>query len=133
MIRLAGIDHLVLRVADLEKMLHFYVDVLGCNVERETPRETGLYQLRAGKALIDLITLDGRLGLLGGRGPEKEGRNMDHFCLQVENFDPTTVRAYLIEKGCLVEPAQERYGATGSGLSLYLTDPEGNMVELRGT
>ncbi|EOV0044075.1 VOC family protein, partial [Vibrio vulnificus] len=81
-IQLQAIDHIVLRVVDLPKMLAFYCDILGCVVEREVA-EFGLTQLRAGSALIDLVTVDSKLGQQGGRAPEQEGRNLDHFCLQI--------------------------------------------------
>jgi catechol 2,3-dioxygenase-like lactoylglutathione lyase family enzyme len=85
-IRIPDIDHLVLRVADLGAMLRFYCDVLGCTVERRRD-DLGLTQLRAGRCLIDLVTLDGPLGRTGGAGPAREGRNLDHFCLRIEPFD----------------------------------------------
>src|SRR5438105_15858799 len=56
-----GIDHIVLRVRELPRALAFYRDVLGCRVEGEQP-ELDLTQLRAGRSLIDLVTLDGALG-----------------------------------------------------------------------
>src|ERR1017187_2347358 len=70
---LTGIDHIVLRVVDLGRVLRFYSDVLGCAIEREQP-EIGLTQLRAGRSLIDLITVDGKLGAAGGAPPGEEAR-----------------------------------------------------------
>lgn len=89
-----GLDHIVLRVADLPRMLAFYHAVLGCTDERAQP-ELGLYQLRAGASLIDLVTLDGQLGARGGAAPGKEGRNLDHFALAIEPFDDPALRAHL--------------------------------------
>lgn len=83
MIRIREIDHLVLRVTDLEQMLHFYCDALGCAVDRRLD-SIGLVQLRAGSAMLDLIPVDGKLGSAGGAAPGKEGRNLDHFCFRVE-------------------------------------------------
>ena len=77
-----GIDHIVLRTKDLEAMIAFYCDVIGCTVERRQ-EAIGLYQLRAGSALIDLVPIDGKLGRMGGAAPGAEGRNLDHFCLRV--------------------------------------------------
>ncbi len=94
MFRILGIDHLVLRTADVERLRRFYVDVLGCSVEREQPA-FGLTQLRAGSGLIDLVSLDGPLGRAGGAGPGVEGRNLDHFCLRIDPFDGEAVRASL--------------------------------------
>jgi len=128
---LRGIDHLVLRVVDVQRMLRFYLDVLGCSLEKiqEGP---GLYQVRAGQSLIDLIPVDGKLGRMGGAAPGAEGRNLDHFCLRVEPFDGEAIVAYLKGRGIEAGDVVSRYGAEGEGPSVYLTDPEGNVVELKG-
>lgn len=131
MIALQGLDHLVLRVVDLDAMLAFYVGVLGCNIERRQD-EIGLVQLRAGRSLIDLVPVDGKLGRMGGAAPGAEGRNMDHFCLRVEPFDAAAIRAHLAAHGVDAGPTESRYGAEGEGPSIYLSDPEGNVVELKG-
>jgi len=131
MIRIRAIDHLVLRVADLDKMLGFYCDALGCAVERRQDA-IGLVQLRAGSSLIDLVPVDGTLGRAGGAAAGPEGRNMDHFCLRVEPFDAAAIRSHLARHGCAAGPVEERYGAEGYGPSIYVTDPEGNVVELKG-
>jgi glyoxylase I family protein len=130
-IRVREIDHLVLRVVDLEAMLRFYCDVLGCTVERR--QETlGLVQLRAGRSLLDLVPVDGKLGRAGGAAPGREGRNLDHFCFRVEPFDEAAIRSRLAVHGVPVGPIASRYGAEGEGPSVYVTDPEGNVVELKG-
>jgi glyoxylase I family protein len=128
---LAGLDHLVLRVIDLQAMVGFYVGVLGCTVEKEQPA-FGLTQLRAGASLIDLVPVDGPLGRMGGAAPGEEGRNLDHFCLAIDSFDEPKLRAYLTEYGVEAGESGSRYGAQGQGPSLYLRDPEGNVVELKG-
>ncbi|AVX01372.1 VOC family protein [Vibrio vulnificus] len=129
-IQLQAIDHIVLRVVDLPKMLAFYCDILGCVVEREVA-EFGLTQLRAGSALIDLVTVDSKLGQQGGRAPEQEGRNLDHFCLQITPRDEQEILDFLTLHGVQVEDFANRYGAQGFGRSIYLSDPEGNTVELK--
>ncbi|HEX6120758.1 MAG TPA: VOC family protein [Dongiaceae bacterium] len=129
--RIAGIDHLVLRVNDLDRMIHFYCDVLGCRIER-VQAELGLTQLRAGRSLIDLVAIDGKLGRMGGGAPGKEGRNLDHFCVTIDGYDESRIRAYLMERGAAIGEAGSRYGAEGEGPSLYVSDPEGNVVELKG-
>jgi len=129
-IAIAALDHVVLRVADLERAKEFYRDVLGCPVEKWQP-ELGLLQLRAGAALIDLVPLDGKLGREGGAGPGAEGRNLDHFCVRLERFDESALRAHLAAHGVEAGAVVQRYGAEGNGPSLYIEDPDGNTVELK--
>jgi catechol 2,3-dioxygenase-like lactoylglutathione lyase family enzyme len=131
MIHIREIDHLVLRVVDLEAMLRFYCDVLGCTVERRQDK-IGLIQLRAGRSIIDLVPVEGKLGKAGGVAPGREGRNLDHFCLRVEPFDEAEIRRHLESFGIEMGSVEMRYGAEGEGPSVYLTDPEGNIVELKG-
>ena len=126
-----SLDHLVLRVRDLEGMVAFYRDVIGLSVERRQDG-IGLVQLRAGTQLVDLVAVDSPLGRMGGAGPGAQGRNLDHFCLNVEDFDLAAVTAHLASHGVTVGDSGQRYGAGGQGLSVYLSDPEGNGLELRG-
>lgn len=131
MIRVREIDHLVLRVADVEKMLRFYTGALGCSLEVRRD-DLGLYQLRAGRSMIDLVPVDGKLGKLGGAAPGREARNLDHLCLRVEPFDEAEIRRTLAPFGVEAGPLEQRVGAEGEGPSIYVTDPEGNVVELKG-
>ena len=131
MIKLRCIDHLVLRVVNLDAMLSFYCGALGCTVERRQD-DIGLIQLRAGNALIDLVPVDGQLGKMGGSAPGAQGRNLDHFCLRVEPFDEAAICAHLKAHGYAPGPVESRYGAEGEGPSIYVSDPEGNVVELKG-
>jgi len=121
----------VLRVRDVDTMIRFYGEVLGCPVHR-IDEKIRLVQLRAGRGLIDLVPLDSELGRAGGAGPGREGRNLDHFCLRVDPWDPEAIRAHLLAHGVEPGPVAQRFGAEGQGPSLYLTDPEGNTVELKG-
>ena len=132
MLQLKGLDHVVLRTADADASIRFYCDVLGCHVERTLPPELGLIQLRAGNSLIDIVPVDGGLGRIGGAAPGNEGRNMDHFCLSVEGFDEEKIRAHLATFGIEAGEVATRYGAEGNGPSMYLLDPDGNTVELKG-
>jgi glyoxylase I family protein len=127
----AQIDHVVLRVRDVAAMLAFYRDVLGCAEERRQDA-IGLLQLRAGRSLIDLVDVAGKLGRMGGAAPGVEGRNMDHLCLRVEPFDRDAILGHLAAHGVRVGEFGARYGAEGEGPSQYLYDPEGNLVELKG-
>jgi catechol 2,3-dioxygenase-like lactoylglutathione lyase family enzyme len=122
-----GIDHIVLRVRRLPAALEFYRDVLGCALERQQP-ELGLTQLRAGRSLIDLVTVDGPLG--AGEPPGK-GPNVEHFCLTLAPFDEPRLIAWLAARGVTAHAPDSRYGAQGEGRSFYVDDPDGNHVELK--
>jgi glyoxylase I family protein len=130
MIEIDGIDHLVLRVVDLDRMMRFYCEVLGCSLERRED-DIGLIQLRAGTALLDLVPVTGRLGRAGGAAPGREGRNLDHFCLRLASFDESAIRAHLAAHHINAGETALRNGAGGRGPSIYVTDPEGNGVELK--
>jgi catechol 2,3-dioxygenase-like lactoylglutathione lyase family enzyme len=121
-LRIKGLDHVVLRVADIDRAIDFYGRVLGCHVERRLA-EIGLVQLRAGAAMIDLVprTED-----------EDEGRNMDHFAVRIEAMDVPALTAHLRRQGIDPGEVRRRYGAEGYGSSIYITDPDGNTVELKG-
>ncbi|UUM30747.1 VOC family protein [Vibrio japonicus] len=130
MIEVKSIDHIVLRTSDINAMLYFYQNVLGCPVERELP-ELGLTQLRAGDSIIDLVSVDSELGKLGGKAPTQNGRNLDHFCLQIEAVEEKELIRYLNKHNIEVTEFETRYGAQGFGRSTYIEDPEGNVVELK--
>jgi len=130
-IEIRGIDHIVLRVADLARAIGFYCGVLGCREERRI-EALGLVQLRAGSGLIDLVDVSGALGRIGGPPPGDSARNMDHFALQLASFDEERLRAELAAAGIEAGEVGERYGAQGVGPSLYIRDPDGNVVELKG-
>lgn len=112
-------------------MVAFYVEVLGCTVERRQDA-IGLVQLRAGRSLIDLVPVGGPLGRQGGAAPGRGGRNLDHLCLRVDPFDAVAIRAFLASRGRAAGEVERRYGAEGEGPSIYVEDPEGNVVELKG-
>ena len=130
-IEIREIDHVVLRVRDVERAIRFYQDVLGCTVERRVD-DFGLVQLRAGRSLVDLVDVDGTIGRHGGAPPGDEGHNMDHFAVRVQVFDETAIRTHLEAHGVAVGDVETRYGAEGNGPSIYIRDPDGNTVELKG-
>jgi glyoxylase I family protein len=125
------IDHLVLRVEDLERSIAFYRSVLGCEVEKRRD-DLGLIHLRAGASLIDLVSVAGPLGRKGGAAAEGERRNLDHFCLRIDPFDQASLTEHLAQVGLSGLDVQIRFGAEGNGPSLYICDPDGNTVELKG-
>jgi catechol 2,3-dioxygenase-like lactoylglutathione lyase family enzyme len=130
MINIQNIDHVVFRVHDLKRMAAFYTDVLGARFE-QYQAHVDLYQLRVGTSLIDLIPVTGKLGLMGGAAPGKEGHNVDHVCFRVSPWNETEILAHLAAHGLHGE-VESRYGADGEGPSIYLIDPEGNRLELKG-
>lgn len=114
-----GIDHVVLRARDVAALTRFYGDVLHCAVERVAG---DLTQMRAGDSLIDIVP----------RGiDDPEGRNMDHLCLRLAPFAVDQIVAWLSTNGVAIGEIATRYGADGYDRSIYLTDPEGNGLELR--
>ena len=118
------LDHVVLRCRDQDRMLDFYVRILGLTEERRL-EAIGLIQLRAGRSLVDLVPDAG--------GAPREHPNVDHLCLAIATPDLDVVVRYLVTAG--VETIGEpmvRYGARGYGPSIYCRDPEGNVVELKG-
>jgi len=124
---IVGIDHVVLRAADPTALERFYLDVLGLSLER---RQGKLAQLRAGRALIDIVPAD-EPGLAGA--PSRTGgANLDHLCLKVEPFDAKAIANHLAGQGVACGAEASRYGAEGPGPSIYLRDPEGNGIELKG-
>ncbi len=131
MFEIAGIDHVVLRTSKLKEMLDFYSKALVCKVERESPPEIGITQLRASSSLIDLVRVDSKIGKLGGGPSSKTENNMDHFCLQLKMISEEDIRSHLETNNIEVGEFPSRYGAQGSGKSIYIKDPEGNTVELR--
>ncbi len=127
-VEITGVDHVVLRTRRRDEVLTFYRDKLGCPVER-TIEAIGLYQLRAGRSLIDV--LDTNVFSVAEAGP---GESLyDHFCIGVSASSAAELCATLDAAGVPHgEPAQ-RYGATGDGTSVYATDPDGRTVELKIT
>ena len=124
--QILGLDHVVLRTRDPVRLERFYIDLLGCSLERRQP-DFKLTQLRAGASLIDLIEVG------GSDAPAPEARNMDHFCLRVEPFDGAAIQAALAAAGVECAPPRDRFGAEGKGPSVYFHDPDGNRVELKGS
>jgi glyoxylase I family protein len=130
-INIHTIDHVVLRTDKLSAMLDFYQHILGCKSER-CEESIGLYQLRAGDALIDIVPVNSPLGKEGGPPPGEQGHNMDHVCLQLSPFNGPEILQFLDAQGVSRSDIERRYGAKGFGPSIYIYDPEGNRVELKG-
>ncbi|MFK7863799.1 MAG: VOC family protein [Pseudohongiellaceae bacterium] len=130
-INVTQIDHVVIRAKDIEAMVSFYQEVLGFRLERG-PAANGLAQLRAGTSLIDLVDMQSMLGKEGGDNPDPKAPNMDHVCFQVMPWDADKIIQHLNDRGVQCGAVSSRYGAQGQGPSIYLSDPEGNRIELKG-
>jgi catechol 2,3-dioxygenase-like lactoylglutathione lyase family enzyme len=121
-IKVVELDHVVFRCRDIERALAFYVGVLGLAEERRIER-IGLIQLRAGSGMIDLVPATER---------SEEGRNVDHVCLGIEAGNMGELADFLRRKGVeVMGEAAVRYGSRGMGVSIYVRDPEGNVLELK--
>lgn len=124
MARVVGFDHLVLRVADVERSLAWYTGRLGLAGER-------VDEWRRGEVLFPSVRIDeGTLiDLLAG---VPTGVNVDHLCLVLE---PGTDLDALVASGHFDVvgdgPADGLFGARGFARSLYVRDPDGTVVELR--
>ncbi len=131
---IARLDHLLLRTTNLEKLLSFY-QLLGCTIERDAREKMGMLQLRLGESMIDLVDVNGMVGKMGddGAAPAKDGRNLDHFAVRIEPFDQQKIldfcTAHESEATAMPIPL---LGADGLGPAIYIKDPEGNRVELKG-
>ncbi|MCC6887391.1 MAG: VOC family protein [Hyphomicrobiales bacterium] len=121
---IVGLDHVVLRARDPAALERFYIEVLGCRLEL---RQGTLAQLRAGQALIDIVPESEAVA-----SAHKAQANLDHLCLRIEPFDAAAIARHLAAHGVGCGDEQQRYGAEGRGPSIYLNDPEGNGIELKG-
>ena len=115
-----GLDHVVLRVKDQAATQQFYLDVLGCTLERVNA-PLSLIHLRFGAQLIDILP-----------GMGDSGMGMDHVCLSIRCDDLGKVADGLRARGVVLEgEIRDRFGAYGSGPSLYFRDPDGYRIELK--
>lgn len=115
----SGISELVLEVSDLERARVFYRDLLGLEETLYGEGREGRYWYLIGEtARLGLWTP--QTGLAGGRG----GAHV-HFAFHVADGALDEILARLRERGAEVEgPIQ-----LGPGRAIYVTDPDGNVVE----
>lgn len=122
MVRVVGLDHIVLLTSDVERSLGWWTGELGLEGDR-------VEAWRAGDAPFPSVRIDATtiVDLFAG---ERTGRNLDHVCVVV---DPTTDLDALLasETFDVVRGPVDVYGARGMGRSIYVRDPDGNVVELR--
>jgi catechol 2,3-dioxygenase-like lactoylglutathione lyase family enzyme len=124
-IHVQAFDHLVLRCADVERTLAWYLDELGLAPVR-------VDAWRAGEVPFPSVRVDDGtiIDLIGGGGASRhDGRNVDHLCLVV---DAGSIEAALAPgRFTVVDGPDQRFGARGMATSVYVLDPDGNVVELR--
>jgi glyoxylase I family protein len=127
---LEGIDHILLLVSGMKPAVRFYTEVLGCRVEGELP-QYGMLQLRAGAALMDLVDIAApEAGW--AKPPVAGGRNVDHLCLALGIHDEAELRRHLARHRVEIIEEGVHGGSRGESLSLYVRDPSGNVIELKG-
>lgn len=120
---LLRLDHLVLRTTDVPRLVAFY-RMLGCNEVRRI-EALNMTQLRAGSSMLDIVGAD-------DSPQDGPGRNLDHFAIRVEPFDLEGILAFCRARGIDATPMERLLGADGYGPAVYLRDPDGNRVELKG-
>ncbi len=128
------LDHLVLRTDDPQVLINFYQN-LGCEIVRDASKDLGLVQLRLGDSMLDIVDTNGKVGKMGdtGAAPSENGRNLDHFAVRVEPFDKEAILAFCEAHGIEAQsPPTLLLGADGYGPAVYIKDPMGNRMELKG-
>jgi catechol 2,3-dioxygenase-like lactoylglutathione lyase family enzyme len=121
--RVTGFDHLVLNCADVEASLAWYTDRLGLEALRVAEWRSGTVPFPSVR--IDETTI---IDLLDA---PRSGVNIDHVCLVLE---PTDLRALAASGDFDVVgdgPISGLSGARGIATSVYVRDPDDNLIELR--
>lgn len=138
--RFRRLDHVVLRCRDIAAMTAFYVGTLGCEADWLGRFNGTLTHLRVGESLIDLVQAGCALSFEDPASAREEGpvgelqlrpSSLDHVALRCDDYDPRAAEAWLASRGAEVIASGPRYGADGNGHSVYVRDPEGNVVELK--
>ena len=130
LVKITEMDHIVLRNKDVEESLRFYTEVLGLQAERVDKWRAG--EIRFPSARINADTIIDFFG--SDQDPiGKEGiKNQDHFCMVIEPTDMEELKNKFVEMGVAIQAGPgKRWGSHGDGISLYIYDPDDNVVELR--
>jgi len=131
MFKIKRLDHLVIKTINIKEMTSFYCFILGYKIQRDSLKETGLLELSAGESMIDLFDSKHE----SNSNPitnESSNNNIDHFCILLDNFDETDIKVHLKSFGVACSEIEMNYGSSGYGPSIYIHDPDGNKVELKG-
>ena len=130
LVKITEMDHIVLRVKDVEESLRFYTEILGMESERVDQWRAG--EIRFPSARINADTIIDFFG--SDQEPiGKEGaKNQDHYCMVIEKTDMEALKARFEAIGVDIQAGPgKRWGSHGDGISLYIYDPDNNVVELR--
>ena len=130
LVKITEMDHIVLRNKDVEESLRFYTEVLGLEAERVDKWRAG--EIRFPSARINADTIIDFFG--SDQEPiGKEGiKNQDHFCMVIEPIDMEELKVKFEAMGVAIQAGPgKRWGSHGDGISLYIYDPDDNVVELR--
>jgi catechol 2,3-dioxygenase-like lactoylglutathione lyase family enzyme len=130
LVKITELDHIVLRVRDVEASLHFYTQVLGLPSERVEQWRAGEVRFPSARlnadTIIDLFASDQQP--IGREG----AKNQDHFCMVIEPTDMEELKVKFEDIGVDIQAGPgKRWGSHGDGISLYIYDPDDNVVELR--
>ena len=120
MVQPKRIGHLVLNVSDVEKATDFYTNVLGFQIAIKKSASTFL---TCGKIHHDLALFQ---AAPDAAPVSKGGLGLNHMALQVEDFDVLTEYFHHLESLHLVDRTTNH----GMTCSIYITDPDGNGIEL---
>ena len=130
LVKITEMDHIVLRVKDVETSLKFYTETLGLKPERIEEWRAGKIRFPSARinadTIIDLFASD--------QEPiDKDGvKNQDHYCMVIEKTDMEELKSKFEEMGVGIQAGPgQRWGSHGDGTSLYIYDPDYNVVELR--
>jgi len=124
---ISRLDHVVLRTRQLEKLVTFYTS-LGLAVERDRVAEMGMMQLRMGRSMLDIVAVSD--AQTSAAGAEK---NLDHFAVRIEPFDEQAIVAFCEDHQIPYQVMPNPIlGADGLGPGVYVEDPDGNRMELKG-
>ena len=130
LVKITEMDHIVLRTRDVEESLRFYTEVLGMQPERVEQWRAGEVRFPSARlnadTIIDFFASD-------NYSLDKDGpKNQDHFCMVIDYTDMDELKARFEDLGVEIQAGPgKRWGSHGDGISLYIYDPDNNVVELR--
>jgi len=132
MFKIKRLDHLLIKTTNIKEMMSFYCFILGYKVQRDILKEEGLIELYAGDSMIDLCDISHDNNTSEISSDRTKSNNIDHFCILLDNFDETDIKVHLKNFGVSCSDIEMNYGSNGYGPSVYIHDPDGNKVELKG-